>query len=282
MKTKLTLFLCLLLSLSALAVPGWTFLGAHNGHTYYRSNTAVAGTAIDVTVTAFRTATALTAAQAYAVAMDNSAENAAVTALRNNYNTVTYGSTDATSYDDPRNVWIGYTDRVTEGAFKWINGQTTSYTNWLPGEPNDNSGNEDYVQLIAFNTYSGMWNDMPGTTLLPLIVEVVRPFALAMTAPVLFLTKQDGAVQMLLSQPGTVERSTDGLHFYSLGHFDRVGVDRSPALQNYYRLEVDGRYSIIYFVSFPPKVYTVYNMVGQLIERTCDVSRYLGQPYVIL
>ncbi len=40
--------------------------------------------------------------------------------------------------------WTGLTDKVTEGQFQWINGETSTYTNWNTGQP-DNAGNEDYV-----------------------------------------------------------------------------------------------------------------------------------------
>ena len=35
------------------------------------------------------------------------------------------------------NYWIGLSDTQTEGTFLWINGQVPVYTNWSPGEPND-------------------------------------------------------------------------------------------------------------------------------------------------
>ena len=264
------------------AVPGWTYLGAYNGHTYYRSNAAVAGTAIDATVTSFRTATALTAAQAYAVAMDNAGENAAVTTLRNNYNIAAYGSADASAYDDARNVWIGYTDRVTEGSFKWMNGQTTTYTNWLPGEPNDASGIEDYVQLIAFNSYSGKWNDMPGSTLLPVIVEVERPFALALTDPLTLQTqKVEGGLLLSLSDKAEVLVSRDGATYRSLGVHEGSFVDRRPAARNYYRLQSSGRSSTVYRADYPLTAYLVYNRLGQFVFRTKDVSAYENGGYVI-
>jgi hypothetical protein len=66
-----------------------------------------------------------------------------------------------------RHMWIGLTDQVTEGTFKWIaTGQVPTYTNWYPGEPN-NFGDEDYVFIMASDfvggsgAAGGFWNDAP-------------------------------------------------------------------------------------------------------------------------
>jgi hypothetical protein len=64
---------------------------------------------------------------------------------------------------------IGFTDQVTEGNFQWVNGIPVTYTNWSPGEPN-NSGNEDFTQMIA----SGVWNDINGTAASNFFLEL-RP-----------------------------------------------------------------------------------------------------------
>ena len=56
-------------------------------------------------------------------------------------------------------VWLGTTDKETEGVWKWITGEELSYTNWNRGEPNDAGGREDYAELYA----SGYWNDMTAT-----------------------------------------------------------------------------------------------------------------------
>jgi hypothetical protein len=61
--------------------------------------------------------------------------------------------------------WIGFTDEVTEGTFKWVTGEAVTYTNWNNGEPN-NSGNEDYTQFVG----GGRWNDLPNTSL-PYVLE---------------------------------------------------------------------------------------------------------------
>ena len=62
--------------------------------------------------------------------------------------------------------WIGLTDEVNEGVWRWVTGETYSYTSWNPGEPN-NAGNEDYVQFVG----GGKWNDLPNSVSLPYVIE---------------------------------------------------------------------------------------------------------------
>jgi len=62
--------------------------------------------------------------------------------------------------------WIGLTDEITEGQWRWVTGETYSYTSWNPGEPN-NAGNEDYVQFVG----GGKWNDLPNGVSLPYVIE---------------------------------------------------------------------------------------------------------------
>ena len=57
-------------------------------------------------------------------------------------------------------AWIGLTDEASEGNFQWVTGEALSYTNWSGGEPNNSSGNEDYVELFASND---SWNDRINT-----------------------------------------------------------------------------------------------------------------------
>lgn len=64
-----------------------------------------------------------------------------------------------------RSLWIGLFDHRNEGTFVWFSGEAASYTNWAPGQPdNDLSGGdptgEDYVHLFwPGHTNAGMWND---------------------------------------------------------------------------------------------------------------------------
>ncbi len=58
--------------------------------------------------------------------------------------------------------WIGYTDAVTEGTWEWSSGETSSYSDWQAGEPNNSStGGLDFGEDFAvLNWYSeGKWND---------------------------------------------------------------------------------------------------------------------------
>ena len=67
-------------------------------------------------------------------------------------------------------AWIGFTDQVVEGQFKWANGEAVTYTNWFPGEPNGGGG-ENYAQLIG-GTFGGIWNDLPNAVSLQGIIEI--------------------------------------------------------------------------------------------------------------
>jgi hypothetical protein len=65
-------------------------------------------------------------------------------------------------------AWIGLTDIQEEGSFKWVTGpegiQPLTYNHWLPGEPNDAAGLEDYVEWRnepgGYGTNQA-WNDVP-------------------------------------------------------------------------------------------------------------------------
>jgi len=73
--------------------------------------------------------------------------------------------------------WIGLTDTAVEGVFMWVNGDPLTYTNWLPGEPNNEGGAENYGEMNW--GAPGKWND--ATNLPPGrgIVEFPEPSGVA-------------------------------------------------------------------------------------------------------
>ncbi|MBC7771635.1 MAG: hypothetical protein H7210_03995 [Pyrinomonadaceae bacterium] len=95
-------------------------------------------------------------------------------------------------------AWIGLSDALVEGVFTWASGEPLAYSNFAPGEPN-NQGNEDYVS-ITFP--SGRWNDLPQEAACTLtrysIIEVPTPVQIDI--PV--INPANGHVYVLLS-PGS-------------------------------------------------------------------------------
>jgi len=76
------------------------------------------------------------------------------------------------------NPWIGLSDHILEADFRWINGESYSYSNWHGGEPNNlltAYGYENYVNYY-YNGLSIQWNDLPndlpGWTPNPYILEL--------------------------------------------------------------------------------------------------------------
>ena len=64
-------------------------------------------------------------------------------------------------------ILIGYNDLTSEGTFAWHSGDTATYNNWNPGEPN-NAGNEDYTTLET----TGGWNDVNTATTFKYLLEL--------------------------------------------------------------------------------------------------------------
>ncbi len=120
------------------ALTGFTSQNNYNGHSYYRST----GSAFWLTAKSN-----CEAMGGHLVTVTTSAENSFIFGLW-------------------PSGWIGLTDEITEGTWRWVTGETYSYTSWNPGEPN-NAGNEDYVQFVG----GGKWNDLPNNYALPYVIE---------------------------------------------------------------------------------------------------------------
>ena len=60
-------------------------------------------------------------------------------------------------------AYFGIGAEKTGDHFSWITGEDFSYTNWAPGEPNNENGNEKYCMIYGKSpegVESGLWNDM--------------------------------------------------------------------------------------------------------------------------
>jgi hypothetical protein len=119
-------------------ITGFTSQNNYNGHSYYRSTGSATWTTARSNCVAMG---------GYLVTVTSSGENSFL------FNLWPSG-------------WIGLTDEVTEGTWRWVTGETYSYSSWNGGEPN-NSGNEDYVQFVG----GGKWNDLNNNSSLPYVIE---------------------------------------------------------------------------------------------------------------
>jgi parallel beta-helix repeat protein len=61
------------------------------------------------------------------------------------------------TFGTDQSFWTGLNDIATEGNFVWSSGESVTYTNFAPGEPNDFRGNQDAV-VINF-TSDKLWDD---------------------------------------------------------------------------------------------------------------------------
>ena len=66
-------------------------------------------------------------------------------------------------------LWIGFTDQNQEGQFEWISGQEVTYTNWAPGQPYDDGGDQEYAIL---NWKNQGWDDNQGSWQWQGIIEI--------------------------------------------------------------------------------------------------------------
>jgi hypothetical protein len=119
-------------------ITGFTNQQNYNGHSYYRS----------------------TGSATWTTARSN------CLAMGGHLVTITTSGEQSFIFNIWPSGWIGLTDEVTEGTWRWVTGETYSYTNWNSGEPN-NAGNEDYVQFVS----NGKWNDLPNNYNLPYVLE---------------------------------------------------------------------------------------------------------------
>lgn len=64
---------------------------------------------------------------------------------------------------DVKVVWLGATDLRSSGNYEWITGENFVFTDWAPGEPNNDGGIEHYLVVYKVNG-KWVWNDGPVDT----------------------------------------------------------------------------------------------------------------------
>ena len=69
-------------------------------------------------------------------------------------------------------AWIGATDRDKEGTWKWVTGESFSYSEWAKGEPNNNTASEEGTENYASTTENYSWNDACGCKKYPFVCEL--------------------------------------------------------------------------------------------------------------
>jgi len=90
-----------------------------------------------------------------------------------------------TNFLDPNptiNPWIGLQDIDNNGIWNWISGETVSYLNWAPGEPNFGSERVSNIYPSSHG-WAGLWNNAPDVVeagVLFGIVEVPEPSTLTL------------------------------------------------------------------------------------------------------
>ena len=80
------------------------------------------------------------------------------------------------------NPWMGLQDADTNGTWEWISGESVTYTDWAPGEPNfqherhSNLFPEDHV-------WAGQWNSAPDIVESGVRYGIIEVADLAMAVP---------------------------------------------------------------------------------------------------
>lgn len=93
-------------------------------------------------------------------------------------------------------LWIGINDITQEALYVWLSGESVTYTNWAPGEPNNQSGlgGEEDAAIMNWNP-SGQWNDVPVTDSRIGIME--RPIPAPVPEPTTMILLSSGLIGLI-------------------------------------------------------------------------------------
>ncbi|MEM9539517.1 MAG: S8 family serine peptidase [Cyanobacteria bacterium P01_E01_bin.42] len=71
-----------------------------------------------------------------------------------------YAQTNDLPDRDMISLWLGLSDRTTEGQYQWSSGESSGYSNWLFNQPENRFEDEDFVGMLAS---TGKWHDLVGS-----------------------------------------------------------------------------------------------------------------------
>lgn len=165
-----------------------------------------------------------------------------------------------------RLLWIGLSDTAKKFHFSWSSGESSSYTCWAQGEPNNAGRGEDFVAIYYPNhSQGGKWNDWNDRTEDPIglpmngVVEIVPANETASTQstahlptvtmnPMLVITNDSGSIKLQwpVSASGYMLEATTNLTrpFTMFGYSEATNTDlgvisviiTNPGAQMFFRL----------------------------------------------
>ncbi|XP_034739047.1 C-type mannose receptor 2-like [Etheostoma cragini] len=59
----------------------------------------------------------------------------------------------------PKHLWIGLTDKETEGRWTWVDGTLLTQSYWMPSEPNGHMSRDEECAEISNSFFLNSWND---------------------------------------------------------------------------------------------------------------------------
>lgn len=164
----------------------------------------------------------------YLAIVNSQAENDAILTQALNF------FSTAPSADDgggAKYIWLGASDTVTEGTFKWVNGSALSagYSHWgLPVEPDDfpfgPSGDQDALAM-ALEAWplgggigtTGFWNDIDESNAMYFVVEY-NPVTSAMVEASVSTTLATGMVGLTLTGSQKINGTGNAIDNHLIGN----------------------------------------------------------------
>ncbi len=130
--------------------------------------------------------------------------------------------------------WVGGTDEVTEGSWKWITGEPFTYTNWAVNEPN-HLPTENYLEARFYDLPGSklFWNDNRDNVSQIYMLEYGYP-----TDPLKADTDGDGYSDGIETQFGSDPTSAASIPTGALTIYPAVDVEFATLIGVNYQLEV--------------------------------------------